>query len=276
MAVTRQTRQTTQTRGARQRRDRDESARRPARRGPASNRGRRPAAARQRTGTRPTRRKAMRRRWIAVLTVLTVAGVGYLLFFTSLLGVRQVEVLGAKGVPVEDIRTAAAVPDRRAMLRLDTDQIRNRVVAMPGIATADVSRSWPSTLEITVTERTAIGFYELGDGIHLVDGEGVDFKTVKENPGGLPQLKLTKVATDDPSTRAVTAVLATIPPQLRGQVAAAGAATPGSVELNLSNGKLVRWGNAAQVDRKAKVLAALLTRDGKTYDVSSPELPTVS
>jgi cell division protein FtsQ len=109
-----------------------------------------------------------------------------------------------------------------------------------------------------------------------VDGGGVVYQTVKAKPAGLPELKLPKVSADDPVTRAVTAVLGVIPPQLQKQVTYATALTPGSVEFGLINGKTVRWGNAEQTDRKAKVLAALLPREGKTYDVSAPELPTVS
>ena len=45
---------------------------------------------------------------------------------------------------------------------------------------------------------------------------------------------------------------------------------------DLANGKTVRWGNADDSARKAAVLAALMTRPGKVYDVSSPDLPTVS
>ncbi|WP_158887294.1 cell division protein FtsQ/DivIB [Amycolatopsis anabasis] len=254
----------------------DENRRRPAPNSAGRRRGRRPQSARQKTGTRPTRQRALRRRWVALLSVVTVAAVVYLLFFTSLLGVRSVEVLGANSVSADQVRAVAAVPDRRAMLRVDTAEIRDRVAAMPGVATAEVSRSWPSTIEIEITERTAMGYFERDGGIHLVDGTGVDFKTVKEKPGGLPQLKLARVAPDDAPTRAVTAVLAAVPEQLRSQVTAAGAVTPGSVELTLANGKVVRWGDAEQTERKAKVLAALLTREGKTYDVSSPELPTVS
>jgi cell division protein FtsQ len=92
----------------------------------------------------------------------------------------------------------------------------------------------------------------------------------------LPELKLSKVSVDDPLTRAVTAVLGVIPQQLLKQVVSATAKTPGGVEFTLADGKTVRWGNAEQSDRKAKVLGALLTRDGKFYDVSAPELPTVS
>ncbi|PXY19529.1 cell division protein FtsQ/DivIB [Prauserella muralis] len=243
---------------------------------PRTTRGRRSPAARARTGTGLTRRKAMRRRWVALLTVLTVAGLVYVLFFTSLLGVRSVEVVGADSVPAERVRDVADVPDRRAMLRVDTDAIAERVATLPGIATVDVSRSWPSTIEIAVTERSPIGFYNDGEELYLVDGGGLVYKKVAQRPKGLPELKLAEVGPDDPATRAATSVLRAIPAQLRERVRVVRAETPGSVEFTLAGGKVVRWGDAEQSERKAKVLAALLTRQGTTYDVSAPELPTVS
>ncbi|WP_216207835.1 cell division protein FtsQ/DivIB [Amycolatopsis aidingensis] len=241
-----------------------------------SSRGRRPAEARERTGTRPSRSKALRRRWIAVLSVLTVLGLGYVLLFTSLLGVRAVEVYGTGNLTAEQVRQAADVPDSRAMLRLDTGEIAGRVLRLPGVAEVDVSRSWPATIEITVTERTAVGFFDTGEELRLVDGEGVVFRKVAEPPPDLPELKLARVAPDDPVTRAVTTVLGQLPRQLAERVVSVRAGSPASVELTLADGKIIRWGDAEQPERKAKVLAALMTREGTTYDVSSPELPTIS
>ncbi|WP_370935936.1 cell division protein FtsQ/DivIB [Amycolatopsis sp. cg13] len=229
--------------------------------------------------SRPTRGQEIRRRWVALLSVVTLLALGYLLFFSSLLSVKTIEVQGAKTVSVDQIRATAAVPAGQPMLRADVDGIRDRVAQMPGIATVDVSRSWPTTLEIAVTERTAIAFFDSGpggDGVHLVDGGGVVFKTVKTRPVGLPELKLPKVSVDDPVTRAVTAVLGVLPEQLLKQTKTVTAQTPASVEFTLSTGKTVRWGNAENTDRKAKVLAALLTQQGKIYDVSAPELPTIT
>jgi cell division protein FtsQ len=252
-------------------------------------RGRRSDEERRRTRTaarpkpaarnRPHRQVEIRRRWVALLSVLTVIAVVYLLFFSSMLGAKDVSVTGSRTVTADQIRATAAVPLDTPLLRLSTDEIRDRVAAMPGIATVEVSRSWPGTVEITVTERTAIAFFDSGpggDGVHLVDGGGVVFKTVPARPAGLPELRLPKVSADDPVTRAVTAVLGVIPEQLLKQVTTATAKTPASVEFTLSSGKIVRWGTAEQTDRKAKVLAALLTQDGKVYDVAAPELPTIT
>ncbi len=208
--------------------------------------------------------------------MITVAALVYLLFFTSMLGVRSVEVLGNAAVSTEKVLETADVPDRESMFVLDTDRIRERVETLPVIATVDVSRSWPSTVKIEVSERTPVGYYDTGETLHLVDGSGVVYKEIPEKPSGLPELKLPRVAPEDPVTTAVTAVLVSIPEDLRDRVVSATAETRGSVELTLADGKTVRWGDADQTDRKAKVLAVLLTREGTTFDVSSPELPTVS
>jgi cell division protein FtsQ len=234
---------------------------------------------RQRLRSRPTRHKEIRRRWVALLSVLTVVAGVYLLYFSDMFAVTSVDVSGAHTLPADQIRAVAAVPMGKPLPRLDTDEIRDRVATLPGVATVEVSRSWPDSVEITVTERTPIGFFDSGpggDGIHLVDTGGVVYKTVKARPAGLPELKLPKVSADDPLTQAVTSVLGVLPEQLRKQVVQATAKTPAGVEFTLANGKIVRWGTADQADRKAKVLAALMTQDGKIYDVASPELPTIS
>lgn len=239
-------------------------------------RGRRPQDARKRTADAPSRRKALRRRWVALLTVISVLALAYVLLFTSLLGVRSIEVTGLKRTGEREVLRLADIPHRRAMLRVDTDDAEARIVKLPAVRSVEVSRSWPSTIVIEVTERQPIAYFRAYDGIRLVDGYGVPFHKQSREPLKLPELELGKVSSADPATRAVTAVLTGIPQKLLERVSAAGARTPGSVELTLKNGKIVRWGDAQQLDRKSKVLTALLTRPGKTYDVSSPELPTVS
>jgi cell division protein FtsQ len=48
------------------------------------------------------------------------------------------------------------------------------------------------------------------------------------------------------------------------------------VTLGLTDGRTIRWGSADDSARKAQVLAALMSQPGKVYDVSSPDLPTIS
>jgi cell division protein FtsQ len=48
-----------------------------------------------------------------------------------------------------------------------------------------------------------------------------------------------------------------------------------SITLTLIDGRTVVWGTNDRTEEKALKLAALLTQPGRTYDVSSPDLPTV-
>ncbi|HEX6359657.1 FtsQ-type POTRA domain-containing protein [Actinophytocola sp.] len=224
----------------------------------------------------PTRRRYLTRRWVAVLTVLAVLTVAYLVMFTSLLGVRSVEVIGAKEIPEADVVGAAAIEHGTPMVRLDADQAAARVAELPRVFEVRVERSWPSTVEIIVTERSPVAVLRDGDQIHLVDRTGLNYAKVAAAPPGLPVLAMSNVRPDDPATKAAVTVLASIPKQLSDQVTTVTADTPGNVRLTLTDGRLVKWGNANENPRKAAVLAALLTRPGKTYDVATPDFPTVS
>lgn len=240
---------------------------------PPARRGR--AKARRGKGGASHRRVVQRRR-IALLSLVTVVALGYLLWFTPFLGVRAIEVVGTRTVSADAVRAAADVPEEHPLLRVDTAEVAARVSGLPDIATAEVTRSWPSTLTITVTERKPVAYHEGGEGIRLVDSGGVPYKRVSEPPEGLPRLELLAPGPADEATRAVTRVLSSLPAELADQVVAARATTPGDVEFDFTDDRIVRWGDAHQNRAKAEVLKVLLTREGTVYDVSSPELPTVS
>ena len=236
-----------------------------------------PAASRPaRRPVRPSRRRVLVRRWVAVLVLIGVVVLGLSLWFTPLLGVRAVAVTGTKALSTDQVVAAADINLGTPMLRVSTSDIARRVATLPRVSVADVSRGWPWTIRIEVTERTATAVLYAPDGVHLVDSTGFDFATVPTAPAGLPKLTLPAASPADARTRAVETVLAALPSQLRGQVASIGADTPASVRFQLTNGKAVMWGDATDSGRKAEVLAALLTRPGNVYDVSSPTLPTVS
>lgn len=222
------------------------------------------------------RRRYVSRRWIALMSVVTVLVIGYLIVFTSMFGVRSVEVTGTTTIPVDAVRAAAAIEPGTPLVRLNTTEVHDRVAALPKVFSVEVSRSFPSTVEITVVERAPVAMVTAADGAHLVDTTGLDYEIVKAPPPGLPELVVTTARPDDPATHAAVSVLAAIPQQLRAQLVRVTAKTPGNVQLALADGRTVKWGSAENSERKAAVLAPLLTRPGKVYDVATPDFPTVS
>ena len=230
----------------------------------------------RRTGRQLPRRRVLARRWVAVLVLLVVTALVYLLLFTPVLGVRSMAVGGNKLVSTEDIVAAAAIAPGTPMFRVDTDAARDRVARLPRIASVDVSRSWPGTVRVTVTERVPVALVKASDGYHEIDGTGVDFAVIPKAVAGIPALVVARAAPDDESTVAAVAVLTHIPKQLLKRIKTITPHTPGDVQLALTDGKTVKWGNADQSERKAAVLAALLTRPGKVYNVAAPDAPAVS
>lgn len=225
---------------------------------------------------RPTRRQTLRRRWVALGVVVGTIALVYGLFFTGLLGVRSVQVSGTKDMNPQQVQDVALVSLGSPMLTIDLAAIRDRVAALPRVASVDVSRSWPSTVRVSVVERTPVGVVKMPGAVHLIDGTGKDYAVSPTVPPGLPELQLTKPGQDDPLTMAVVQVLAAVPAKVRAEVLSVSAKSPNAVVLALSAGREVRWGGVAQSPRKADVLTTLMTQQGKVYDVSSPQLPTIS
>jgi cell division protein FtsQ len=211
-----------------------------------------------------------------VLVAVTVVAVAYLVMFTSLLGVRSVEVIGTRQIPKDAVVKAAAIAEGTPMVRLDAEEAAARVAALPRVFEVVVQRSWPSTVEIIVTERSPVAVLMVGSAVHLIDATGLDYAVTRTRPPDLPTLAMTGVRPDNPATRAAVTVLGAIPEQLKAKVTQITARTAGDVRMTLSDGRTIKWGNARNNQRKAAVLAPLLTRPGTVYDVASPDFPTVS
>ena len=219
-----------------------------------------------------------RRRLAAVLIgVLVLAGLGVtgcmLLYEAGLADVADVAVTGAVSVPVRDVLAAAAVPPGGPLAAVDTAGIAARVARLPGVARVEVSRDWPHTVAVAITERVPVAVAPTPQGTFLVDGTGVPYLPAPA-AAELPRLTFGAVGPDDPSTRAALVVLAALPEPVRAEVRTVDI-TAGTVTLGLTEDRTVRWGSPDRAAEKAVVLGPLLTQSGQVYDVASPELPTV-
>jgi cell division protein FtsQ len=125
-----------------------------------------------------------------------------------------------------------------------------------------------------VVERVPLAVKDFPDGPHLYDRDGVDFATGPPPPA-LPYLDVDNPGPADPPTRAALGVLTALRPEVAGQVGRIAAPSVASITLTLTDGRVVVWGTNDRTEEKAEKLGALLTQPGRTYDVSSPDLPTV-
>ena len=211
---------------------------------------------------------------LAVLLAIVGVGLALVLYFTPAMSARSVVVSGTGAVTREEVLDAAQVRLGTPLLQINTNQVADRVAAIRRVASARVQRQYPSALRITIVERVPVVLKDFPDGPHLFDRDGVDFATAPPPPA-LPYIDVADPGPSDPATKAALMVLLALRPEVAGQVGRIAAPSVSSITLTLGDGRVVIWGSTDRADEKAEKLTALLTQPGRTYDVSSPDLPTV-
>ncbi|MGZ8762180.1 MAG: cell division protein FtsQ/DivIB, partial [Acidimicrobiia bacterium] len=96
-----------------------------------------------------------------VLAFLGLLGAVWLALESPALDVDHVEVTGTRGVSVIEVAAAAEIFRGDALMFVDTEAARGRVEALPRIASAKVTRSFPGTVHVEVTEREPVAWVSL-------------------------------------------------------------------------------------------------------------------
>ncbi|HIW96542.1 MAG TPA: FtsQ-type POTRA domain-containing protein [Candidatus Corynebacterium gallistercoris] len=211
--------------------------------------------------------------WI-ILAVVAIAAVAVAAaYFFPILTVKSVEVVGAKHADVAAVEEAAGVDQGENMLRVDTATAAKGVSAVPWVEKVTVSRSWPTTITVDVTEHEPVGFVMDGDTPQVVDAHGRVFLAGVQPEGSV---EFDKASADDSAAleAAATAVTA-LNPELRAQVEKVEVPTAESVVLFFPEGRSVTWGSAERAEEKAEATRIVLGREGQQWNVSNPAMPSV-
>ena len=209
----------------------------------------------------------------ALLVLALVGGAVWMVFFSSYVTVRETAVDGNDTVRLDRIEYTADVPTGTPLARVDLDAIRARVESIPAVRRAEVSRSWPHTVQVTVTERTPVAVIDQGAGLRAMDAEGVTFGGYAKRPRDLPLVR-TPPDVEGEALEEGARVVDALPQQVARRVDVVQVSSVDEIELVLANGRRVLWGSAEDSDQKAEVLAVLMKRPGNQIDVSVPGRPT--
>lgn len=203
-------------------------------------------------------------------------------FTSPRFAVREVVLRGDPKV-AEQVAARVKLPadtNSSAPVRL----LEERAERVPVVARAEVVRSFPGRLMVTVERREAVAVVRRADQAMLVNPDGVVFGIRDEWGWGLPELvapHLTKAEVGTAAGRAelaeLLAVLRALGPDPRLQVARLERVGENEVEAVLDSGATVRLGGAEQMEAKIKLLAAALDRLGPDQiaymDLSDPRAP---
>lgn len=232
---------------------------------------------------RRTRQRFVRRQWarrwgglrpliVVLLLVALVAGTVWVVWFSSVLAVKDVTVNGTSLLTEREVRRAAAVPEGDPLAQVDLGGATTRVEALAAVKDADVSREWPDTVRVDVVERTSVAVVDLGGRLRGMDSEGVVFQEFEGAPKDLPRVEIGSGA-DSEALQEGARVVAALPDDLAARVEHVEIDTVDQIGLVLRDGREVVWGSAEESDLKAEVLTALLEQPAKVYDVSVPGSP---
>jgi len=211
------------------------------------------------------------KRRIIMASVLTVLALGInLVWFSSVFDVRSVRIFGTHYTTKSRIMQAAQIAIGDPIARINVGAVRQRVEAIPQVASVDVRRGFPHSIVIEVHERTPIAAASDPEGgWWLVDRTGKLFEKVAKAP-----VQMTEVIGYTEQFRGIGArIAAGFPRWLQLRVKTVRVYAREDVRLEMKNGKQVQWGGEERAARKAEVLFALLQVHAHYYDVSAPDAP---
>lgn len=223
--------------------------------------------------TRKRNRPKNRRRLTVLggilLVVVIVVGVAVL---SPLFKADSVEVEGTVRLDPEQVTEAASGIEGRNLLFADTGDTAAAVSQLPWVEKVTVSRQWPSTVKVSVTEYDAVGVTDSGDGPAVFNERGRIFLR-GESPEGA--VHVTASEDDGPALAAAGEAVSALPEELRGTLEEVDAPSSEELTLKFPEGREVFWGSADRADEKAEATRVVLSREGQQWNVSNPALPSV-
>jgi len=124
------------------------------------------------------------RRFLIIPLLAVLVGGALALYFSPLLRVHQVEVVGTKTVDAYALAQASGLKGR-SMLTTRLAEVEGKLAAQPMIKSVRAERVWPDTVRLTVEEREPWGYWHTPDGDFVVDSEGFVLEGVSPPSEGL-------------------------------------------------------------------------------------------
>ncbi|HKE72283.1 MAG TPA: FtsQ-type POTRA domain-containing protein [Acidimicrobiales bacterium] len=229
----------------------------------------------RRIGVRREAGRKRLQRLTYVLAGVAVVVLGLAALRSPLLDVDRVTVTGARHTGPGEVRRAAGVERGDPLIGVDAGAAARRIEALPWVARAQVSRAWPSTVTVRVTERTPVAQVRINAGrVAVVDAGGrvLAFRAVAPPPpagarpgagppaAGSPVIltgvhgRLAEGGRLPADARAALRVAVAARDRLPGVLASVDA----GLDATLAEGGVVRFGSAKRLEEKLTALKTVL------------------
>ena len=117
--------------------------------------------------------------FVIMLLILVILIAGFLFINSTYFTVGSVIVEGNKYLATEDVFHVAGISEKINIFRLDTTDIKRRLLQDLRIGDVQVNRQFPSTIVIKVTERQPLAYVANTNGFVQLDQQGIVLATLK-------------------------------------------------------------------------------------------------
>lgn len=229
----------------------------------------------RRIGVRRDAGRKRLQRLTYVLAGVAVVVLGLAALRSPLLDVDRVTVSATRHTTPAEVRRAAGIERGDPLIGVDPGAAARRIEALPWVARAQVSRVWPSTVTVRVTERIPVAQVRINAGrVAVVDAGGrvLAFRAVPPPPPAGAQAGAAPPGTRSPvvltgvngrlaeggrlpaDARAALRVAVAARDRLPGVLASVDA----DLDATLAEGGVVRFGSAKRLEEKLTALKTVL------------------
>ena len=220
------------------------------------------------------------KRFLVAGIALAVIALIVIVNFTAVFDVRDIRAVGVDGPTSQLIIDSAAIANGTPLARVNPGAVATSVQReVPEVGSIQVQRKWPHTVVIKATPRRVAANVSVDGVVRWADQTGFVFGSIDKPRTGVPTIIVKPDFASDLAGRqgaiadALT-VFQALPPAVKRALARIEYRSQNNIVITTKSRRTIRWGSAADSTRKALVLAALLGRKARFYDVRTPDLPT--
>ena len=226
-----------------------------------------------------------RRLLTAAGSVIGVVAFVLIVLASPIIGVRKVEIEGARYVSADLLIAVEKSLDGKSILTVDTRAAERRLEGDPWVESVRIRSFFPSRLVIEIVERKPVAFYiGVDNRSRVVDSQGRVLAVETGQPTQYLQItgvgpNLAPGASAGTVYKAAAQLAAGLPDELSERVLNVGVGGPNQLIMTLRTGTLINFGPPVDLQNKLISLLVLLRRqDAKqilSIDLTDPRTPTV-
>ena len=208
--------------------------------------------------------------------IMLVLVTGFVLLHSSVFEVRKVLVRGNHFLSEEKIRSAADIGLGVNIFKLKMAVVSANLKQVPMIKDAQVNRSLPSSVIITVVERVPLGLLPTKEGFIEVDDEGMYLAGAAAGTPGLPVITGVQADVSAPGQlieseklKSALAVISGLPAGSAANLSEVHVDDDGQIKIYTTEGYQCRFGLPQEIQEKGvifqQVLLELRKQGAKIY-----------